>query len=920
MSTSTPIPVYTPSEPTGPPPAHLANEEDDDELVRILKAHANLLTTRGRLTVDSEIQEANNQIKHIINILMYRCKAKHEELGITKDLLVFAQGKINAFDETFTNLERQLVIIRAANDNFIEENHNLQRDYDTMVELRRRAIGERNQARHERNVLQADYTQAVMDRNEAQNAVNRGNILLNHWRLRATRTGGQLVLVNAQLGQVNVQLAHANNRTIEPSSTSFKQSTRDDMATTAIGLPIFEGKATDDIDTFVRLYMGYLDTINLNPYAAGGPPESWKRAMGILRSCMAGEAAEWFDREITGKNWELSSINSAGGANLAAFVALVIPEGAGGPNAGTYVNGSEAQIYSRDINNALATIRATFIPTHDLIGGDKAWGRAGARPTDRVAPATADAGVAAANNHPIVFPGIKPNQALYWLRTQFPTILDEKKRIRFNSLYQENEPVDAFYRTVKRAGKLLKLTDDLIIDQFFRGLSADNIFEAERFSNLNPDDLVKHLRNLERRRAEMRLGLQDRNRRLQADYSDVTQPPLGKQEPVVLTSKSSGVTQEQLQKLLKAQAEELTKNFQVQFKQLQARPVRNPPVYRQQIKPVRPKPQRRVVQDPQDPDWDDGYVDHDVGDDPDAPEWTLDDHQNAIDLIMGYKRGTSKILTKQLQKAKDKRDDLDLARAMRNLDLNDDTMDIDTASFGEKSSPNKTAVSSSSVPLKGKATPVKIPVKVTGSKFTPAKAVTKNDLLSLLRSADFRKLLREILQEELLSARKVTEIPEDLVEEEQEEDIRVDDPMDIDIARLENTKDLLALDGEVNGIAIQCLADTCANASFIQREAAEELGLDIDKSITYNISGASGTGRTFGMVKGVTIKLTPDYAITEDLAVLSGYKHREIGLSRTCLKRYNYDVHESREHIAFTCDGKNVFIPIVPDANRGDKK
>ncbi|GBC50741.1 hypothetical protein GLOIN_2v1790588 [Rhizophagus irregularis DAOM 181602=DAOM 197198] len=802
---------------------------------------------------------------------MYRCKAKHEELGITKDLLVFAQG-------------------------------------------------ERNQARHERNVLQADYTQAVRDRNEAQNAVNRGNILLNHWRLRATRTGGQLVLANAQLGQVNVQLAHANNRTIEPSSTSFKQSTRDDMATTAIGLPIFEGKATDDIDTFVRLYMGYLDTINLNPYAAGGPPESWKRAMGILRSCMAGEAAEWFDREITGKNWELSGITSAGGANLAAFVALVIPEGAGGPNVGTYVNGSEAHVYATDAANALVTIRAAFIPTHDLIGGDKAWGRAGARPTDRVALATADAGVAANNNRSIVFPGIKPNQALYWLRTQFPTILDEKKRIRFNSLYQENEPVDVFYRTVKRAGKLLKLTDDLIIDQFFRGLSADNIFEAERFSNLNPDDLVKHLRNLERRRAEMRLGLQDRNRRLQADYSDVTQPPLGKQEPVVLTSKSSGVTQEQLQELLKAQAEELTKNFQVQFKQLQARPVRNPPVYRQQIKPVRPKPQRRVVQDPQDPDWDDGYVDHDVGDDPDAPEWTLDDHQNAIDLIMGYKRGTSKILTKQLQKAKDRHDDLDLARAMRNLDLNDDAMDIDTASFGEKSSPNKTAVSSSSVPLKGKATPVKIPVKVTGSKSTPAKAVTKNDLLSLLRSADFRKLLREILQEELLSARKVTEIPEDLVEEEQEEDIRVDDPMDIDIARLENTKDLLALDGEVNGIAIQCLADTCANASFIQREAAEELGLDIDKSITYNISGASGTGRTFGMVKGVTIKLTPDYAITEDLAVLSGYKHREIGLSRTCLKRYNYDVHESREHIAFTCDGKNVFIPIVPDANRGDKK
>lgn len=183
-----------------------------------------------------------------------------------------------------------------------------------------------------------------------------------------------------------------------------------------------------------------------------------------------------------------------------------------------------------------------------------------------------------------------------------------------------------------------------------------------------------------------------------------------------------------------------------------------------------------------------------------------------------------------------------------------------------------------------------------------------------MRSTDFRKLLREILQEEISSIRKVTEIPED------QEDIREEDPMDIDIARLENTKDLLALGGEVNGISIQCLADTCANASFIQREAAEELGLVIDKSITHNISGAPGSGKTFGMVKGVSIQLTPECVITEDLAVLDGYKYREIGLSRTCLKRYNYDVHESREHVALTCNGKNVFIPIVPDANRGDKK
>ncbi|EXX53511.1 hypothetical protein RirG_243220 [Rhizophagus irregularis DAOM 197198w] len=78
---------------------------------------------------------------------------------------------------------------------------------------------------------------------------------------------------------------------------------------------------------------------------------------------------------------------------------------------------------------------------------------------------------------------------------------------------------------------------------------------------------------------------------------------------------------------------------------------------------------------------------------------------------------------------------------MRNLDLNDNAIDIDTVSFGEKVELREkdgdvymTAVSSSSVPLRGKATPVKIPVKVTGSKSTPAKDITKNDLLSLLRS------------------------------------------------------------------------------------------------------------------------------------------------------------------------------------------
>ncbi|GET56651.1 hypothetical protein GLOIN_2v1790588 [Rhizophagus irregularis DAOM 181602=DAOM 197198] len=414
--------------------------------------------------------------------------------------------------------------------------------------------------------------------------------------------------------------------------------------------------------------------------------------------------------------------------------ALAVPEVANGLHVGTYLPGSDADVYSRVAGNA--------------------WRRAGGRPT----------------HQPVN--GLGNHGAFMHMRTNFPTVVEERLQIRFSNLYQEQgEPVRSYYKRVERAGILVKCSMD------YKG--------ARVLKRLKKEEL--------------------------AGYTHPVTPHEGA-------------------------AEELTKNFQAQFKQLQAsKPVRKPPVYRQQIKPVRPKPRPRVVQDHQDPDWD-------------------DDDQHVIDLIMGYE--TSKRFPKRLQKAKDRRDDLELARAMRNLDLNDDAMDIDTntASFDDlKIVPDEEG---------GfrifKMTPIKIPVKVTSSKPTLIKAVTKNDSLSLLRSADFRKLLREILREELKSARKSTEIPEDLVEEKQEEDIREDDPMDIDIARLENTKDLLALDGKVNGIAIQCLADTCANASFIQREAAEELGLDIDKSITHNISGAPGSGRTFGMVKGVSIKLTPD--------------------------------------------------------------
>uniref|UniRef100_U9TEZ2 Uncharacterized protein n=1 Tax=Rhizophagus irregularis (strain DAOM 181602 / DAOM 197198 / MUCL 43194) TaxID=747089 RepID=U9TEZ2_RHIID len=90
--------------------------------------------------------------------------------------------------------------------------------------------------------------------------------------------------------------------------------------------------------------------------------------------------------------------------------------------------------------------------------------------------------------------------------------------------------------------------------------------------------------------------------------------------------------------------------------------LRQPPVRKPPVQPVQPKPQKRVIQQ-KDYEYYEGVPNehHDVGDDPDAPEWTLDDHQNAIDLIMGL--GMFKRLAKKLQKTKDRCDDLELFQA-----------------------------------------------------------------------------------------------------------------------------------------------------------------------------------------------------------------------------------------------------------------
>jgi hypothetical protein len=207
------------------------------------------------------------------------------------------------------------------------------------------------------------------------------------------------------------------------------------------------------------------------------------------------------------------------------------------------------------------------------------------------------------------------------------------------------------------------------------------------------------------------------------------------------------------------------------------------------------------------------------------------------------------------------------------------------------------------------------PKKVVTTSKPPIKSASKSSPIS---KEDIENIFRELIRKEF--ARLGIFLEEEKDQGIAEPAIDDDDFMDIDLVRLKNAKDLLAMKGKVEGVDIQVLADTNANISWMPKIIADELGIEIDTSRTYNIRGVSGKGKTLGMAKDTLVELQAGCIIKEDMAVIEDYDYREIGLSRPCLRRYNYDVLESREHIPLTCDGKNFFIPIVPDMNRSEEE
>ena len=88
-------------------------------------------------------------------------------------------------------------------------------------------------------------------------------------------------------------------------------------------MPVFAGNDDNDLERFFELYKGYIHSIGIDPSAVAGNPAGWEKAMGILRACLTGPAARWYDSNILGKRVKLRNILlRAAHGDEAAFKAL----------------------------------------------------------------------------------------------------------------------------------------------------------------------------------------------------------------------------------------------------------------------------------------------------------------------------------------------------------------------------------------------------------------------------------------------------------------------------------------------------------------------------------------------------------------------------------------------------------------------
>ena len=208
---------------------------------------------------------------------------------------------------------------------------------------------------------------------------------------------------------------------------------------------------------------------------------------------------------------------------------------------------------------------------------------------------------------------------------------------------------------------------------------------------------------------------------------------------------------------------------------------------------------------------------------------------------------------------------------------------------------------------------------------------TKKPVVSInqLSLDDIRKLILELIQErfdQYITKKDKCKCPTGPTSltgptSSSSNDFQDDDDnlMDIDLTRVEEnqeSKDLATVKGKINGHEVSVVLDSASNKDLMPSIVADKFGLQRNSEARIiNIRGVTGKDK-FSESTVATVFLTPECKIETTFVIADDYPIPEIILGRPTLKRYNYDLFESKDHASISYNGKNFFIPIVPDKNR----
>ncbi|GES87795.1 hypothetical protein RCL_jg11251.t1 [Rhizophagus clarus] len=141
-----------PTEPTGPPPAHLI-AMDINQLLDTLRTNADALLVDGRMTVGPNLININNDIKHIIRMIIThiiqvedRANRAREELDTSTGLLRYLQEQNTATGREIHGIRQRLIACQ-------NEKYGIQNERNGLLNERNGLLNERNRLLNERNNL-----------------------------------------------------------------------------------------------------------------------------------------------------------------------------------------------------------------------------------------------------------------------------------------------------------------------------------------------------------------------------------------------------------------------------------------------------------------------------------------------------------------------------------------------------------------------------------------------------------------------------------------------------------------------------------------------------------------------------------------------------------------------------------------------